>query len=409
MTTQNTIPILLDSKPKGVVLSPSQIGTYDLCKRRWAFEYIAGIRSAPHPSAQLGTEVHSLLENWLRNAVPPPTDTKQGQIATRMIKHLPPPGTGVVERRFWFQTAHGNLYTGFIDWSGIMEMPTVIDHKTSSNVAMWGKTAADLHNDVQAVIYSVAGMLGFQTDTLDLFWNYGETKGKYNATPIKTRVSLPVVSEKFSSVIEPVATEITAHRIASNDPMSFPPTPASCGAYGGCPHQQRCNLTDAEKLGGIMNQQGPSMAERMAQATQQGGNGAAATPPQQPQLPGVQGAPQNTVGGPQVPPMPMQPPPVAPPTVEGAPPAQPYAPDVAPNPPEQGTAVTPPPKEDKPAQSKGRGRPAGSRNKTLSVEEQVFMAGVQAAISNPAWTGNDDTASHGGEVALRVFIEKFRA
>jgi hypothetical protein len=383
-----------------------------LCKRRWAIEYIWKIRFPPHPSAQLGTEVHGHLEDWLREAIPPPSHTKAGEIATRMIKHLPPPGTGVVERRFWFRTQHGHFYTGFIDWSGIMEMPTVIDHKTSSNVAQYGKTEADLHNDVQAVIYSVAGMIGFDTDVLQLFWNYGETKGKYNATPVKTHVHLPVVAHKFDTVIEPVAAEITSHVLAQTDPMSFPPTPSACSAYGGCPHQSRCQLS----LGEIMNQQGtgPSMAERMAAAQQQGGNGAGVPQPQQP----AQQPPPTAAA-----PMPMQPPPLAPPPpqTEGAPPP-PYPADVAPNPPEQGAApVAPeqnaappgyapdlppePPKDDKPV--RGKGRPPGAKNKTLNIEQQVYMGGVYAAMGNPNWDGTKETANFCGETALELFIAKF--
>jgi hypothetical protein len=247
-------PVLLTSRPRGeVVLSASQLGTWDLCKRRWAYEYIWKIRSPPHPSAVLGTKVHSLLEAWLRDGTVPqpisqdPMDIKAARIATRMIttlvNHGVQPGHGVVERRFYLRTRRGHYYTGFIDWSGIFTdmMPTVLDHKTSSNVTRYGKTAADLHNDIQAVLYAVAGFVGFGVDTLRLFWNYGETKGRFMTKPVETIVHLPVVANKFESVIEEEAAIIVAHKKAETHPECFPQNVDSCGAFGGCPHRQRCN------------------------------------------------------------------------------------------------------------------------------------------------------------------------
>jgi hypothetical protein len=444
-------PILLDTKPQGVVLSASQIGRYDDCKRWWAWEYIEKIRSPPHPSAELGSRVHTHLEAWLRDATPPaprdnsPFETKAAAIAKRMIttliKNGVTPGTGAVERRFWIRSARGLLYTGFIDWSGVLsDIATVTDHKTSGNLN-WAKTEADLHNDIQAVLYAVAAFIGFGTDAVQLFWNYGETKNPERATTraVKTVVHLPVVAQKFA-VIEETAAEMVAHRNANTPPLSFPPSPSSCGNYGGCPHRGRCNLNDQEMLGGLMDNgqgQGPSMAERMAAATATPGGPLppqqpvvtqAQTMPQQPQQPQPVMPQQPQPALPQAPTQPQgfaPPPPEMQPTVEGAvppmgmlppqqpqQPQQPYAPEIAPNAPETGVEVPPPgPSIAPPTTSAkaGPGRPAGSKNtkKTLTVDQQVFLAAMQGAVGNPNFNGTVELLTQAGNAALEAFKAKF--
>ncbi len=420
-------PTLLDKKPQGIVLSASQLEKWDLCKRWWAWQYVEGIRTPPHPSAILGTKVHAHLEAWLRDGTVPKApnneevELRAEAIATRMVTTLInngiQPGQGVVERRFWFTTRNGHHYTGFIDWSGLIDaFATVTDHKTSANITRYGKTEEDLHNDIQAVLYSIAGFLGFGVDTLQLFWNYGETKGRLKAKPVKTVVHLSVVAQKFEDVIEVEAAQIVAHRQAKTHPLSFPPTVSACGAFGGCPHRQRCNLTDQQLLGGTMdNGQGnQSMAERMAAAAN-GGAAPMVTPPPAGAPPGM-----PPIAGPPI----AMAPPTAPPGVAPgappmtAPPQQPpaqqqtaYAPTVAPNPPETGADV--PAAETAQTTATGsRGRPAGSKNKkTFTTEQQVYMMGVTAVIGHPSFDPTNPIAGQmietAGELALAAFKKKF--
>lgn len=262
---------LVDKRPPGVVLSPSQIDRYDQCQRRWALEYIGGFRPPPHPSAQDGTDVHAMLEAWLLYATPPPVEHKNQRIARlarlaqKMLLQLPPPGTGFVEKECFFVTRNGFSYTAKIDWLGIFfNWPTVIDHKTTKSFG-WLKTPEALHNDVQANTYALIGALAYSVDKTQLFWNYGLTKGEPLAQPSQTTLHLPVVVEKFERCVEPVAHEMVSHRLANTDPLSFPPTLSSCDSYGGCPHRGvRCHVTEEERHAYAMSTQPPNLAERMA-------------------------------------------------------------------------------------------------------------------------------------------------
>jgi hypothetical protein len=443
---------ILPQKPKDeIVVSPSQIGRWDNCQRWWAWEYIAKIKSPPHPSAVFGTRVHAKLESWLREGTPPVSkpfdsseDAKASALALRMISTLTnngiQPGQGEVERYFCFRTAKGHYYNGLIDWSGIVfNTPCVTDHKTSSSISKYGKTEADLHNDVQSVVYSIVGFAGFNTNTLGLLWNYGETKGRGDTKAVKALVHLPIVQEKFESVIEPAVEEIVWHRRAGNHPLTFPPNAASCDMFGGCPHRQRCGLSNQQKLGGLMNNGQPTMAERMGALGPSAGTGFPQQQPPQgyPQQP-PQGYPQQ--GYPQQPPqgyapppqqMPGAPMPMLPPQgmpqgmLQGMPqaPQQAYAPNIAPNPPENGVQVPPPPSDEEEGTDKGKsgpGRPKGSRNKApaaaastaaLSIEQQVFLLGVQGVLANPICKPTEmyavDVTMAAGELALTVFKKKF--
>ena len=264
---------LLDKKPPGVVLSPSQIEKYDRCKRLWALEYIGGIKPTPHPSAQLGTDVHTILEAWLMYGKPPDIRTKAGKIAAKMIVNLPLPGTGITERQFWLITRNGLSYTGKIDWSGIFyDWPTVVDHKTTSNLN-YAKSAEQLHSDTQGLTYTIAGCMGFEVDEVQLLWNYGTTKDKEPIiVPSRTKVRLQLAVEKFENVVDPLAAEIVAARQSRRDPMSFPPTPSACGDFGGCPHQHICKISQEERLRALMTGPAqPTLASRLESFPAAGG------------------------------------------------------------------------------------------------------------------------------------------
>jgi hypothetical protein len=452
------------------MVSPSQIADYNLCQRKWAFKTIAKVDVPQHPSAEMGTIVHAILEAWLRDATPPNVKPprkgeskldKAARIAARMIKHLPPPGTGVVERQFFLRSRRGHIYTGKIDWSGYFDAwPTVIDHKTTGDLN-YAKTETSLHEDVQATIYALAGFAGFGVDSLVLFWNYGTTKGRDSQTrPVKSGFRLPVVAEKFECSIEPVVAEMLGHRYAKTSPYDLPANESACDAFGGCPHRNiRCNPT-SERNPFSMTQGQQSMADRMSafgpppQAPQGFGApqpqpGYGAPQPQQgfgvPQMPQApqqgygapqpqqaQPMPQQGYGAPQMPQAPQQgygspqmpqaPQPQQMPQQGGfqapAPPpgyAQPqqapqgaYSAEQAPNPPESGIiAPAAPEGEGDDKGKRGRGRPAGSKNKELGPEQHVFLVGVQAALGRPDFNGSVDMLVQGGDLAVQAWKKRY--
>lgn len=279
-----------------IVISPSQLSTFDRCRRRWAWENIAGFRSPPTPSQLLGTRVHAVLEKWLANGEPPDRKTLEGRIAVMGVPYLPSPGTGKVEEQFYLTTRRGLHYTGIADWLGWDPEvgALVIDHKTTSNLK-WAKTKEELEYDVQALLYANYACISLQTDHVALLWNYLQTDAK-NSKLVESTLRLEQIVERFP-IVEDKAAEMTALRKASTHPLRVLPNPDACGDFGGCPHQARCKLSASEKMEAIMvNEQNGTMRELMEKMSNynnsgipayvpQGPNGQSLSQPQQPAQP----------------------------------------------------------------------------------------------------------------------------
>ncbi len=439
---------LITTRPgkPAVILSPSQIGTYDRCKRKWAWENIAGFRSPPTKSQILGTRVHSVFEAWLQHGTPPDRRTLEGRIALQGISNIPAPGIGIVEKQFYLSTVRGLHFTGIVDllyWQYYVGA-VVTDHKTTSHMK-WAKTKEELEYDVQALLYAVFACIAFQTDRVTLRWNYVQTDGK-NAKLVETLLHLSQIIERFP-IVENLALEMTFHRVSQTHPLRILPNPNACGEFGGCPHADRCNLSTLERFEAmIMTEANGTMRENM-HAMQAYTNGGQAQPGQQIQpvqnyLPTTPPAPQQYAGQPgwtqeqlaqyhaqqpqQHPPqqqtypqagaiqgyVPSQQPPqqqLHQPTLQ---PMQPqyqqqpqqqavpqqqypnYSPTSGPNPPEQSAQGEIPAPIATPQLNvniapsadetkKGRGRPSGAKNKESAGEELAFAHAIAGFMANP--------------------------
>jgi RecB family exonuclease len=406
------------------VLSASQISTFVLCRRKWAWRYIARIPDGPNAAAELGGRVHTVLERWLALGIAPDPATREGRIALAGLKHLPPPGSGTVEHGFLLHTPR-NTYLGFIDWLGLIAgAPTILDHKTTSNL-QYAKTEEDLQSDIQALIYALFAALAWSTDEIGLMWVY-YTTGNTPRSPKPTiaKLRLPMVLELFET-IEAFGEEISYHAKNQTHPLALKPDARACGAYGGCPHRERCNLSPEEEMESLMT----TMEEKlgMVPVFVQGGvpqqnfpvwNGQTAGSPQ-PVMPHPLVVPSGQfINGPQR----AQDGLLYAQTADGVWHVVPEAPPAhAPQP----TAIsaqkiidnlttTPPaainaPEGPAPSESKkGRGRPAGSGAKKLekmTADRLAFLAGVHGAIMR----GISDPVvlQSSGELALVAYKSKF--
>ena len=241
-------------------LSPSQIDQWRTCNRKWAWRYLAKIQAPKHPSAQVGTRVHSILEDYLRHGTAPDREETltigdrrywPGQIASAILRHLPRPGTVEVERGFSIQL-EGIHYRGFIDWLGREDgIPVIGDHKTTASLR-YAKTPQDLKENEQAIIYGAFGLDHFGSDKVRLQWTYGQTKGKTSSRAVCLDLREDQINRGFESVILPASRDILAAYRERPDPKSLPPNTSACDMYGGCPYKGNCNLTASEKMRAFM-------------------------------------------------------------------------------------------------------------------------------------------------------------
>jgi hypothetical protein len=226
------------------------VQTFVNCKRRWAWRYVVGVEEPPSPAAELGKAVHAQLENYLNGGAIDYT-SETGYIAASGIQHLPKSGTSglLVEEEFHFFGPSGHSYLGYKD----LEVPghcghktgAIYDHKTTSNLR-WQKTTEELTTDIQATLYATDYFRNYpEENEVDLHWVYYQTKNTRKSAVTSVRVNQKDTWQRFLE-IEKIAADMEA--VSSTHPLELPPSIDHCSAYGGCPHQGRCNLSPFEKM-----------------------------------------------------------------------------------------------------------------------------------------------------------------
>lgn len=250
-----------------------------MCPRKWAWNKIDGLQSPPNKYAEMGTQVHSHLETWLKHRKLPAIG-EAAVVANAMIPHLPPPQAVEphdIEREFqWrFQEV---AFRGFIDlihFDSSKQVPvTIYDHKTTSDL-QWAKTAEDLGVDVQATLYARVLMDQTSTDVVQLQWTYATRKARPQVLPVRRLITrdeiLPRVSQTVAS-----AREMQSILNAGCTAIEVPYDASACDAFGGCPFRPNCNLTTQQKFQSAMTQENQknSFLQRL-QARKAGTSGAA--------------------------------------------------------------------------------------------------------------------------------------
>jgi hypothetical protein len=236
-------------------LSASQISKGRRCLRLYAFEYVEGFKPPPSAKQQFGTDVHTHLENWLSKGIVPP-DTPEGNVAKQGIQKgwLPVPSDKLLtEEKFDMPWIDDVNMMGYID---CVEPPgLVIDHKTTSSLN-WAKTEEQLALDEQAIIYAIWAAQTFNVSVVNARWIY------YAASNPKTGARKPAGSKAIQTSFDFTSRFVQK---AVKDLLSFskqliwirkneikaacvPPNPHACGAFGGCPHKERCGLSEGDRL-----------------------------------------------------------------------------------------------------------------------------------------------------------------
>jgi hypothetical protein len=249
-------------------LSANQISKWRRCNRAWGFEYIDGIVPPPSPKQAFGSDVHAELERWLKLGRIP-NDTPAGRVAAQGLHFLPTPRSGLkIEYGFDMPWIGDVTLTGFIDclcldgvdpcdknkWRG-SGRPLIIDHKTTSALR-YTKTEAELINDPQAILYAVYTMITFDEPVVDVRWVYyaasnSEGKPRKPSGCRSVEVAFSVGNSEFLHRVEELLRDSEKMIRALRDKpsaISLAPDPHACGTYGGCPHCERCALSDGEKL-----------------------------------------------------------------------------------------------------------------------------------------------------------------
>ena len=232
----------VDYRPR-LRLSASQVQTFVNCQRAWAWKYVAGVEEPSSPAAERGKAGHAQLETYLLGGEIDFTE-EIGYVAAAGLHHLPKPGTdGLrVEQEFHFEGPSGHTYLGYKDaW-----VPgTIYDHKFTSDLR-WQKTPEQLEGDVQATLYATDYFREHPDDLIvEMRWVYYQMKNAKKSAVTAVRVDQASTWKRFQE-IESIAEQMSA--ASTLGPLDLPPSINHCSAYGGCPHQGRCNLSPFDKM-----------------------------------------------------------------------------------------------------------------------------------------------------------------
>jgi hypothetical protein len=259
-------------------MSPSHFAKYGMCPRRWYAHYILGIKEEMGPAAALGSEVHEVIEQYLRGEITELPDTEAGRVALAGSDYWPDvgrvkAGRVLIEKELLIDSKNipGLLYYGLADWIDL-DAPEVGDHKTSSDPDKWGLNAEQLHEDFQMADY-VLGTLGLgvqpkmnmagQPAVYVKHVQY-RTRKPYKAAPIRALVSVQQAKNVLDEMDEQAQTMLEVGKIP--DFKATPYKTSGCSKYGkaGCYLREACaslgvQAYDDDVLNGYAKQKGDYM------------------------------------------------------------------------------------------------------------------------------------------------------
>jgi hypothetical protein len=136
------------------ILSATEIGAFELCRRKWAYQYLDGIRPPQSKAAEFGLAVHGFLQKYL-TGYSIDYHTQEGQVASPGLHYLPKRlAKENVERSIFFMKRRF-MFHGYIDFFEQVGCQTWLigDHKTCSNLSRV-LSKEELKKNTQANIYA---------------------------------------------------------------------------------------------------------------------------------------------------------------------------------------------------------------------------------------------------------------
>lgn len=216
----------------------STIKAYARCPRYGRLsELDTGVHTSP--SAELGTRVHAVIEEHLKDGTPIDPFREEGQIALAGARHWPARDTieGLEVRWERGDMAAPHVLQGTID---MITRGVVWDHKTSSNPKRYGLTEASLATDVQAVMYAHAMAPTWQIPVteIELRWIYYGTR-KHESYVVTARPDPTVWTRTILPALDRIA-ELRERSPGVEGAMGLTPNFAACSDFGGCPFRSNC-------------------------------------------------------------------------------------------------------------------------------------------------------------------------
>ena len=224
-------------------LSASALETDRRCTRLWGINYVDKIRLPSGFAASLGTDVHTVAENWLSKAIAPP-ETRAGRIFIPGMVYLPTPNNDLLIEKYFRWQDDKILWRGFIDCLDL-KTHTVIDHKTTGDFR-YMNTVDELKETIQANLYAKWVSVNYGWEDIKAKWVYYKTKGRTQARQVEVDLPKEHINKKYTEyktrglqLYELCQSIDTALEI---DVTEFPHN--GCFKYGKCGFFEICEQKD---------------------------------------------------------------------------------------------------------------------------------------------------------------------
>lgn len=238
---------------KLIKASPSLINSFDAttpfgCERRGWFKYVDGRKEPTTGNQSLGVELHRLNAEFLlgrevKSETPAALELfRLGHTTLRELRALHREAVQV-EHPISTELAGVDI-SGFCDFSARGD---VYDWKTTSSIKKYGKTATDLREDTQLIIYARA--IFPQLGMVTLAHGQYQTKGKPEFKVVRAQVTKEEVDREIDTVIIPKLERIKT-AVAESDVTKLDRNEKACGL---CPHKSYCPTKASQTIMSIFN------------------------------------------------------------------------------------------------------------------------------------------------------------
>lgn len=214
-------------------VSATAMDTYRDCPRKQAYRRKLGRTKQPE-SAKAGTDVHSLVHQYVRDRVLPDPRANSARHALAVLPHILP----YVDTIRWelpFTAAFDGVpYRGRMD--GLTDM-TVVDLKTTADL-QYAKTPAELLDDVQRTVYCTIAQRELGK------WIYVTREREPKVRVVEVEEPLATTRERFAEYHITLARPVFAlARLAPEaiDIDAYPRRFEACDKYSGCPYRSLCH------------------------------------------------------------------------------------------------------------------------------------------------------------------------
>ncbi len=258
--------------------SPSALTTADPsttegCLRKYAYQYVKGLKPEQQKWQTDGIELHAQNEHYLLTG----DKSQMGSLALAGLHMLPKPKT--IDDRILIEheigggdlskapvRAAGIPLAGYIDvihWQEInpgtsdvtdaLDPPGTVcvhDHKTTSS-DKWIKTPKEISRTIQMTTYGMWAVKVKNAEHVRLSHGYYITKGRNTPRKVSLLVHRDEIEKRWEYVEHLAGSLVEV--VKETNPDKVPANTRACDAFRGCPHRSYCSAAGYNSLASLFS------------------------------------------------------------------------------------------------------------------------------------------------------------